>query len=204
MRYKRLLACCVLLATPAAVSIAAQPAQPVAIKRFAGGYTSVFRQLGGSAVCTCGSNVFLAADDPRRWAAVPVQTNRLPEYPVLHPVGGNRNHLFFVNRGNAGFSLLAVRVGGDTTVLRSVSGFLAAFATGDAGVIANGSDLFITSDAGGTWNQAASLERREEVSALAWASDSRSARRRRVRLRRTHGTAGGRQAAPSLGRRACS
>ena len=172
MRSKRLLACCGLMMTLAVVAVVATSPQPPPLAKFPGGVVSVLRQLDGSTVCSS-SDVFLAADDPHRWAFVPVQKDRLPKYSSLRPIGGDRSRLFFVNTGNASSSLVAVSAGGRTTVLRSMPGFWAAFANGDVGAIAGGSDVFITGDGGGTWNQAASLESGVEVSALTWVSDSR-------------------------------
>ena len=172
MRSKRSLACCGLLMTSVAVAVVAMSPQPPPLAKFSGGVVSVLRQLNGSTVCSS-SNVFLATDDPQQWAFVPVQRDRLPKYSSLRPIGGDRSRLFFVNKGNGVSSLVAVSAGGRTTILRSMPGFWAAFASRDVGAIAGGSDVFITGDGAETWNQAASLEKGVEVSALAWVSDSR-------------------------------
>ena len=171
MRSKRSLACCGLLVTSVAAAVVATSPQPPPLAKFPGGVVSVLRQLDGSTVCSS-SDVFLATDDPHRWAFVPVEKDRLPKYSSLRPIGGDRSRSFFVNTGNASSSLVAVSPGGRTTVLRSMPGFWAAFASRDVGAIAGGSDVFITGDGAETWNQAASLESHVEVSALTWVSDS--------------------------------
>ena len=165
------LACCGLLVTSVAAAVVATSPQPPPLAKFPGGVVSVLRQLDGSTVCSS-SDVFLATDDPHRWAFVPVEKDRLPKYSSLRPIGGDRSRSFFVNTGNASSSLVAVSPGGRTTVLRSMPGFWAAFASRDVGAIAGGSDVFITGDGAETWNQAASLESHVEVSALTWVSDS--------------------------------